>query len=85
MSNFVVEKSNKNKSKVIIDLVLKSEVNEYRFVSFEVADSGKILWNSGEYVVSSVNIIKLTNSFIANRRDILRHSMSSCISRMKLF
>lgn len=80
MANLAVEKSNKNKSKVIIDLVLKSEVNEYKFMPFEVEYSGKILWNSDEYVVPSGNIIKLTNSFLANRRDILQHSMSSCIA-----
>ena len=39
-----------NKRKVIVDLALKSGINQYRFVVFDVNSDGRILWNSNQYI-----------------------------------
>lgn len=58
-------------------LALKVGVNEYRFVVYDITDDGKILWNSSKYITPCEDIVKLANSFIRQKSDILSNSMLS--------
>lgn len=84
LSGFVVNTRNKKGCKVIIDLGLKVGLNEYRFVACDITENGKILWSQGEYATPSDNIIKLANSFLLERIDILSNSILSHTSKLKL-
>ena len=75
LSSIWVDTQNRIERKVIVDLALKVGVNKYRFVAYNVTDGGKILWNSGKYVTPCVDIVKLANSLIRQKRDILANSM----------
>lgn len=42
-----------------------------------IRDDGKILWNSSKYITPCEDIVKLANSFIRQKSDILSNSMLS--------
>lgn len=77
LSSILVGTQDRIERKVIVDLALKVGVNEYRFVVYDITDDGKILWNSSKYVTPCENIVKLANSFIRQKSDILANSMLS--------
>lgn len=77
LSSVLVGTQNRIERKVIVDLALKVGVNEYRFVVYDITDDGKILWNSSKYVTPCEDIVKLANSFIRQKSDILSNSMLS--------
>ena len=77
LSSVLIGTQNRIERKVIVDLALKVGVNEYRFVVYDITDDGKILWNSGKYITSCEDIVKLANSFIRQKSDILSNSMLS--------
>jgi hypothetical protein len=64
-----------SKRKVIVDLALKSGINQYRFVVFDVNNEGKILLNSSAYLKPSRDVVKLANAFLKERKEIVSHSM----------
>lgn len=66
---------NRLERKVIIDLALKSGINEYRFVVCNITEEGTVLWKSSTYITPCNNIVQLANSFIRQRSDILLNSM----------
>ena len=77
LSRVLVGTQNRIERKVIVDLALKAGMNEYRFVVYNVTDDGKILWNSSKYITPCDDIVKLANSFIQKKREILSNSMLS--------
>lgn len=77
LSDTLVPTKNRPERKVIVDLALKVGINEYRFIACNIADDGKILWNSSTYITPSDDIIMLSNTFITQRSDILYNSMLS--------
>ena len=81
LSSVLVGTHNRLERKVIVDLALKVGVNEYRFVVYDITDDGKILWNSGKYITPCENIVKLANSFIRQKSDILSNSMLSNVAQ----
>lgn len=64
-----------NKRKVIVDLALKSGINQYRFVVFDVNSDGRILWNSNQYIRPDSEVVKLADNFLREKREIVSHSM----------
>ncbi len=60
--------------KALVDLALKSGLNEYRFVAFDVDDHGKIILNTNSYAKVSKDIEKAANYFLKQRRDIVNNS-----------
>lgn len=84
LSSVLVDTQNRIERKVIVDLALKTGVNEYRFVEYDITDDGKILWNSGKYVTPNKDIVKLANSFIQQKNDILVNSMLSNVTQAML-
>ena len=75
LSSILVDTQNRIERKVIVDLALKVGVNKYRCVAYDITDDGKILWNSGKYVTPCEDIVKLANSLIRQKSDILANSM----------
>ena len=56
-----------NKRKVIVDLALKSGINQYRFVVFDVNSDGRILWNSNQYIRPDSEVVKLADNFLREK------------------
>lgn len=81
LSSILVDTHNRTERKVIVDLALKAGVNEYRFVVYDITDDGKILWNSSKYITPCEDIVKLANSFIQQKSDILSNSMLSNVAQ----
>lgn len=75
LSSILVDTQNRIERKVIVDLALKAGINKYRFIAYDVTDDGKILWGSGRYVTPCEDIVKIANSLIRKRSDILANSM----------
>ena len=63
--------------KIIVDLALKCGINEYRFVAFDISDSGKIIWNSDEYIIPKNDITNLANTYLKEKSEIVVNSMLS--------
>lgn len=63
-----------NGKKALVDLALKSGVDEYRFVAFDVDNNGKIILNSNSYIRVSKEIEKTANYFLQQRKDIVNNS-----------
>ena len=61
--------------KIIVDLALKCGINEYRFVAFDISDSGKIIWNSDEYIIPKNDITNLANTYLREKSEIVVNSM----------
>ena len=72
-----VDTQNRAERKVIVDLALRVGMNEYRFVEYDVTNDGEIVWNTGKYVTPNEDIVKLADSFIRQKNDILANSMLS--------
>ena len=81
LSSILVGAQNRIERKVIVDLALKAGVNEYRFVVYDITDDGKIIWNSSKYITPCEDIVKLANSFIQQKSDILSNSMLSNVAQ----
>ena len=62
------------KKKIIVDLALKSGVDEYRFVSFEVGAEGKIILGTNRYIEVSKDIERMANIFLQKQSDIVLNS-----------
>lgn len=60
--------------KALVDLALKSGINEYRFVEFDLDDNGKIILNSNSYIKVSEEVEKVANYLLQQRRDIVVNS-----------
>lgn len=75
LSSILIDTRNRIERKVIVDLALKVGVNKYRFIAYNVTDGGKILWDSGRYVTPCEDIVRIANSLIRKRSNILVNSM----------
>lgn len=60
--------------KALVDLALKSGVDEYRFVEFNIDDNCKIILDSNNYIKVSKEIEKTANYFLQQRRNIVNNS-----------
>ncbi|OUO75545.1 hypothetical protein B5F53_18230 [Blautia sp. An249] len=77
LSNIRICPHDRIQRKIIVDLALKVGINEYRFVMYDVTDDGIILWNTSKYIIPCEDIIRLANSFIKQKSNILPNSMLS--------
>ncbi len=84
LSRVLVATKNRTQRKVIVDLALKVGVNEFRFVEYDITDSGKILWDSGKYTVPTKKIKEYANLFISEKEGILSNSMLSSLMQKKI-
>lgn len=70
--------------KALVDLALKSGIDEYRFVAFNIDDNGKIILNSNSYTKVSKEIEKAANCFLQQRRDIVNNSFLTDTQKKKI-
>lgn len=75
LSNIRICLQNRIQRKIIVDLALKVGMNEYRFVMYDVTDDGIILWNTSKYITPCEDIIRIANSIIKQKSNILSNSM----------
>lgn len=70
--------------KAIVDLALKSGVDEYRFVAFDVDGEGRIILNSRSYISVSQEIEETANCFLKQKRDIVTNSFLTDNQKQKI-
>lgn len=75
LSEIVFEGQSRIEKKIIVDLALKSGVNKYRFVTYNITANGEILWNSSEYVTPSNDVIEFANLLLRSKKEIVCNSM----------
>lgn len=61
--------------KAIVDLALKTGVNKYRFVEFDLDSAGKIILNTNNYVSVSEEIETLANRYLQEKKEIVMNSI----------
>lgn len=76
LSELVLPSCPKGK-KALVDLALKSGINEYRFVAFDVDENGKIILNSNSFVKVTKDIENAANFYLKQKNDIVNNSMLS--------
>ncbi len=60
--------------KALVDLALKSGLDEYRFVAFDVDEQGKIILGTNSYIKVSKDLEKVANCFLKQKSDIVNNS-----------
>ena len=50
--------------RVLVDLALKSGLDEYRFIAFDIDDQGKMILDTDNYISVSVDAEKEANYFL---------------------
>lgn len=65
----------KGEKKAIVDLALKTGVNKYRFVEFDLDSEGKIILNTNNYVSVSEEIETLANRYLQEKKEIVMNSI----------
>ena len=63
--------------KAIVDLALKSGIDKYRFVSFDIDENGKIVRGSNRYVALSEEMELCANGFLREQKEIVMNSFLS--------
>ena len=76
--------SNSNGKKAIVDLALKSGVDQYRFVAFDVDIYGKIVLNSNNYVAVSKRLENEANEFLRQKKEIVKNSFLPDTQKKKI-
>ena len=65
-----------NKPKhILVDLALKTGIDKYRFVEFNVNESGKIDLSSYKYVSLNAYYENLANNFLKDKKEIVLNSI----------
>ena len=60
---------------VLVDLALKTGIDKYRFVEFDINESGKIDLNSHRYVSLNAFYEILANNFLKDKKEIVLNSI----------
>lgn len=68
------EASSNNLKRVLVDLALKSGIDQYRFVEFTVNELGKIELKSHKYVSPNKFYENLANKFLKEKKEIVLNS-----------
>ncbi len=72
------------RKKVIVDLALKSGVNQYRFVEFDVDNDSKIILNSNKYMIPSNEIQNIANILLRKKKEIVLNSILPDSQKMEI-
>ena len=67
--------SGNSSRKILVDLALKTGMNSFRFVEFELANNGKIRLSSSKYVIVEANLEKIANGFLQLREENVKNSI----------
>mgnify|MGYP002547878094 FL=1 len=60
---------------VLVDFALKTGIDKYRFVEFDINESGKIDLNSYKYVSLNPFYETLANNFLKDKKEIVLNSI----------
>lgn len=60
---------------VLVDLALKTGIDKYRFVEFDINESGKIDLSSYKYVSVNTFYETLANNFLNDKKEIVLNSI----------
>ena len=60
---------------VLVDLALKTGIDKYRFVEFDINESGKIELDSYKYVSLNTFYETLANNFLKDKKEIVLNSI----------
>ena len=71
-------------SKIVVDMALKTGIDKYRFIEYEINSVGQINTETRKYVNVNDNIILLANKFLADEADILNNSILTLSALDKL-
>lgn len=69
------EASSNKPEHVLVDLALKTGIDKYRFVEFDINESGKIDLNSHRYVLLNTFYETLANNFLKDKKEIVLNSI----------
>lgn len=69
------EASSNKPEHVLVDLALKTGIDKYRFVEFDINESGKIDLNSYKYVSLNPFYETLANNFLKDKKEIVLNSI----------
>lgn len=75
---------NKNRRKIIVDTALKTGMNKYRFIVYDVNNNGKVLFGDSEYLTPCESIVNSANSFLKEHPRIIEYSMLSLAEKEML-
>ena len=67
--------SSDHERSIVVDLALKSGMNEYRFLQVELSKSGKVIWERNAYYKASSTIEQCANSFLIEHAEFVRNSV----------
>ena len=60
---------------VLVDLALKTGIDKYRFVEFDINESGKIELDTYKYVSVNTFYETLSNNFLKDKKEIVLNSI----------
>lgn len=75
LSNISLKNVCGESKKVIVDVGLKTGINRYRFVEFNLDDTGKVVLSSRKYVKPSVEVELFANYYFKNHFELLNNSV----------
>lgn len=75
LKQITFETSPNNLKRVLVDLALKSGIDQHRFIEFEVNESGKIELRSHKYVLLNAFYENLANNFLKEKKEIVLNSI----------
>ena len=70
-----IETSPNKPEHVLVDLALKIGIDKYRFVEFDINESGKIDLNSHRYVLLNAFYEILANNYLKEKKEIVLNSI----------
>lgn len=84
LKQITFESSPNNLKRVLVDLALKSGIDQHRFVEFNVNKFGKIELKSHKYVLLNTFYENLANKFLKEKKEIVLNSMLTESQKNKL-
>lgn len=75
LKQITFESSPNNLKRVLVDLALKSGIDQHRFVEFNVNELGKIELKSYKYVLLNTFYENLANKFLKEKKEIVLNSI----------
>ena len=84
LKQITFETSPNKLKRVLVDLALKSGIDQHRFVEFEVNELGKIELKSHKYVLLNAFYENLANKFLKEKKEIVLNSILTESQKNKL-
>lgn len=76
---------NSKGKKIVVDLLIKSGNSNYRFMTFDFLNNGKISFPTGTYFIPNNNIIQKANCFWKTKKELLKGSIITPLIQEELF